>query len=573
MAAGLIFLTESAEQERVKGTKRGISLLPENPVEKEKEVYIVKKLRKVFTLAATLLVIVVAVQQFGAQAEAYVQKLGTITTDTSLYESASSSSSVVMSLTAGQSVAVNNEVTGTDGAIWYQLYVNGTETGYVPSSVVTVTETSSTEADVLTTTTTVTTGTISVSSTVNVRASASTSSSVVTQLASGATFTVTGQETGSDGYVWYEIEVEQNGSTVTGFVRSDLATVKTEEVVVETPAEETEGDTTTGTGNTGGDTTTSSSDNPYRLVSQTNAEGDEVWYLVESGSSTGYAVADLLEAAKTANSTSSSGGSKVVTVILLILLIVAVAGLAFVFLRWREAESTAEELREQSRRRRTTSGPAGAGSARTQSPSAQKPKQPAGAVQQGQNRPGQTTGTQQTAQTRTQQSVQTRTQQTTQARTQTGSSVQPTTQARPQTGSAQPTAQTRTQATGTQQTVRPTAAGSSTQQTSSAAGRTVTPAPRAQQSEAGQDADMKIRTSSTGRPVPDKSQYDKITLEDLENDDFPDTDDIVSTTRRELKHKQDEPAAKPKTRKSRNFLDDDDDEDLEFDFLKLDDDE
>ncbi|MCD8068764.1 MAG: hypothetical protein LUE87_07750 [Lachnospiraceae bacterium] len=47
----------------------------------------------------------------------------------------------------------------------------------------------------------------------------------------------------------------------------------------------------------------------------------------------------------------------------------------------------------------------------------------------------------------------------------------------------------------------------------------------------------------------------------------------MQTTRRELKRKQEEPASKAKPRKSRNFLDDDDDEDLEFDFLKLDDDE
>ncbi len=87
------------------------------------------------------------------------------------------------------------------------------------------------------------------------------------------------------------------------------------------------------------------------------------------------------------------------------------------------------------------------------------------------------------------------------------------------------------------------------------------------------DADMKIRTSSVSKPRTERNQYEKISLDDLDNDDFPDTDDIVTATRKELKRKQDEPAAKPKTRKSRNFLDDDDDEDLEFDFLKLDDDE
>ncbi|MCD7862750.1 MAG: SH3 domain-containing protein [Lachnospiraceae bacterium] len=501
-----------------------------------------KKLRKVFTLAATLLVIAVAVQHFGVQAEAYIQKLGTITTDTSLYESASSSSSVVMSLTEGQSVTVNNEVTGTDGAIWYQLYVNSTDTGYVPSSVVTATESSTTEADVLTTTTTtVTTGTIT-AGTVNVRSTVSTSSTAVTQLESGATFTVLAEETGDDGYVWYQAQFDQNGSTVTGYIRSDLASVTTEEVVteVETTATETTGTETTETENT------ETTEDPYRLVSQTNAEGEEIWYLVEAGSSSGYSIDDLLEAA-TSPASSSSGGTRVVTVVLVILLIIAVAGLAFVFLRWRDAEGTIEELREQNRRRRTTTGPAPASGARTQP--TQKPKQTAGAGATAgaaaQNRPRPTAGqSAQSAQTRTQQSVQTRTQQSVQTRT--------------------------------QQTARPAGTASSNmQQPSSAAPRTVTPTltPRAKQSEADQDADMKIRTSQTTKARSEKSQYEKISLDDLDMDDFPNTDDIVTTTRKELKRKQDEPAPKPKTRKSRNFLDDDDDEDLEFDFLKLDDDE
>ncbi len=514
-----------------------------------------RKLRKVFTLAATLLVLVVAVQHYGVQAEAYIQKLGTITSDTSLYESASSSSSVVMELTEGQSVAVNNEVTGTDGAIWYQLYVNGTETGYAPSSVVTVTESSTTEAEVLTTTTTtVTTGTVTAGSSINVRSSASTSSTAVTQLSDGDTFTVIGEENGDDGYVWYQAQFDQNGSTVTGYIRSDLASVTTEEVEVEaeTTATETEN---TETVETETESTTDTAD-PYRLVSQTNAEGEEIWYLVEAGSSSGYAIEDLLEAA-TSTSSSSGGGSRVVIVILVILLIIAVAGLAFVFLRWRDAESAAEELREQSRRRRTTTGPAPSNGTRTQP--TQKPKQPAGAgaaagAAAAQNRPrptaGQTAPTQ-TSQTRTQQSVQARTQQSVQTRTQTTA-----TQTRPQ------------------QTVRPTTTAGTAQQPTSTAGRTVTPAvtPRAQQAD-DMDADMKIRTSSVSKPRTERNQYEKISLDDLDNDDFPDTDDIVTATRKELKRKQDEPAAKPKTRKSRNFLDDDDDEDLEFDFLKLDDDE
>ncbi|MCD7807638.1 MAG: SH3 domain-containing protein [Lachnospiraceae bacterium] len=507
-----------------------------------------KKLRKVLTLAAALLVVVAAVYQLDVQVEAYVQKLGTITSDTSLYESASSSASVLMSLTSGQSVVVNNEVTGTDGAIWYQLYVDNTETGYVPSSVVTVSETSvdtqTTEASVLTTTTTVTTGTITVNS-VNVRASASTSSTAVTTLSSGDTFTVLTEETGDDGYVWYQVEFEQNGGTVYGYVRSDLASVSTQEVEVTVDNPDVVENTET-------ETTQTESSAPYRLVSQETAEGETVWYLVEDGSSSGYSVEALLEAANTPVS-SSGGGQRVVIVLLVILLIVAAAAAVFFCLRWRDAEALLEEMREQSRRRRTvrkeTTPAAG-----SRSQTSQQPRQAsAGQVRTQQSTSGQTRTQQSTSgQTRTQQSAsgQTRTQQTASGQTRTQ-----------QMAAGQTRTQQSVQAR-TQQTVRSKPAESGSPQTSSRpAAPTLTPRPKAESV-----AETKTRTQQ-------KSSYEDYDLDDMDLDDFPSSDDIVKTTRKELKRKQEEPAPKPKTRKSKNFLDDDDDEDLEFDFLKLDDDD
>ncbi len=502
-----------------------------------------KKLRKVLTLAAALFVMMAAVCRMNVPVEAYVQKLGTITSDTSLYESASSSASVVMSLTSGQSVLVNNEVTGTDGAIWYQLYVDNTETGYVLSSVVSVSESSSetgsTEAAVLTTTTTttVTTGTIT-AGTVNVRASATTSSTAVTTLSSGDTFTVVAEETGDDGYVWYQAEFEQNGSTVTGYIRSDLATVSTEEIetVVENPdvTEESAEETT--------ETAV-----PYRLVSQESAEGETIWYLVEDGSSEGYSVEALLEAANTPVS-SSGGGQKAVIVLLIILLIIAGAAAAFFCLRWRDAENLMEEMREQNKRRRTVrkeAAPAAGGKSQNPQSRQAKPQQStAGQTRSQQSAPGQARPQQSTSgQARPQQSAtgQTKTQQSVQARTQ-------------QTVKAKP------------------AAGGGSQTSSKPVAPTLTKGTRA---EASGTADTKPKT----RPQPrtqSKSSYDDLDLSDLDDldlEDFPSSDDIVQTTRKELTRKQEEPVSKPKTRKSRNFLDDDDDEDLEFDFLRLDDDD
>ncbi|MCD8326977.1 MAG: SH3 domain-containing protein [Lachnospiraceae bacterium] len=501
-----------------------------------------KKLRKVLTLAAALFVVMAAVYPLDVRVEAYVQKLGTITSDTSLYEDASSSASVVMSLASGQSVIVNNEVTGTDGETWYQLYVNDTETGYVLSGVVSVTASSSgtdsTEAAVLTTTTTttVTTGTISVSS-VNVRASATTSSTAVTTLSSGDTFTVLEEETGDDGYIWYQVEFEQNGSSVYGYIRSDLATVTTKEVevtvdnpdVAENPEEST--------------TTTSA---PYRIVSQESTEGETVWYLVEEGSSSGYSIEALLEAANTPVS-SSGGGQKVVIVLLIILLIIAAAAAAFFCLRWRDTEANLQEMAEQNRRRRTT---------RKDAPSAGGSKPQAG-QQPRQSASGQPKAPQPAAgQTRTQPAAgQTRAQQSASG------------QAKPQQSAA---GQTRTQQSvqaRTQQTVKPKPTGS-TQTASKPAAPTQTSRTRTEAAET--DARPKTRPQTRTQQ---KSSYDDFDVDDLDLEDFPNSDDIVKTTSRELKRKPEETASKPKSRRSRNFLDDDDDEDLEFDFLRLDDDD
>lgn len=44
----------------------------------------------------------------------------------------------------------------------------------------------------------------------------------ITTVNPGATVTVTAEQSGSDGYVWYQVQVEVNGETQTGYVRSDF---------------------------------------------------------------------------------------------------------------------------------------------------------------------------------------------------------------------------------------------------------------------------------------------------------------------------------------------------------------
>ena len=68
---------------------------------------------------------------------------------------------------------------------------------------------------------TVTSATVTAES-VNVRSDASTKSGVAGKATKGTEVTVTGEKEDSDGKIWYSVSYESDGSTVTGYIRSDL---------------------------------------------------------------------------------------------------------------------------------------------------------------------------------------------------------------------------------------------------------------------------------------------------------------------------------------------------------------
>ena len=76
------------------------------------------------------------------------------------------------------------------------------------------------------------------STTANVRSAASTTSDAIASLSKGDTVDIKSQTNGTDGYVWYQIQVN---ATTTGYIRSDLVEITDGT----TPA--TSGDTTTTT--------------------------------------------------------------------------------------------------------------------------------------------------------------------------------------------------------------------------------------------------------------------------------------------------------------------------------------
>lgn len=213
---------------------------------------------------------------------------------------ASTSAEVVGSTSKGAKLDVISST--SDGTYtWYKVYVEGNKTGYIRGDLVTdVSGDIQSEGGASTTTSTNNDTSSSVSTTVvspcefttgstkdqvSVRESASTNSSKKTTADAGQALSITGQATGDDGKIWYQVSY---GNT-TGFIRSDY---------VDTSAGSELGDTEGTTDlvddqETFGEeeesydddvieapTPTTVSDD-YELRYEANDEGVEMWYLYD----------------------------------------------------------------------------------------------------------------------------------------------------------------------------------------------------------------------------------------------------------------------------------------------------
>ncbi len=133
---------------------------------------------------------------------------------------------------------------------------------------------------------------------VNVRSEASTNGSVVAKLANGAAVTLTGSTTDGSGNTWYQVNFINNGSNVTGFIRSDF--VEPGEVMEpQAPAEETpaEGEDP-GLADMYGDMPAEgeTANNDYELFFEPDAEGVDCWYIHDNVAQKRYKLEQLMKA-------------------------------------------------------------------------------------------------------------------------------------------------------------------------------------------------------------------------------------------------------------------------------------
>lgn len=180
---------------------------------------------------------------------------------------ADASSQIIASVLKDDMISIRAKTTGSDGKVWYQVFVDSETLGFIRADLVQasgeVTETVEAGSSTTPSTGGGTSGGSSggsssggsggaapddnvtaeiipvnpVSATtstdnVNVRKNCTTNSSVVKTVAKDMALTVTGQTTGSDGKTWYQVTFISEGSEVSGFVHSDYITLSGEVVPV-----------------------------------------------------------------------------------------------------------------------------------------------------------------------------------------------------------------------------------------------------------------------------------------------------------------------------------------------------
>ena len=306
----------------------------------------------------------------GVQAFAYTQTTGTVISDNvKVRGAASTTATQVSSLKNGDVVDIVDEATDSSGYVWYKIYVNKSEFGYVRSDLVnkkggsgnstataTATQSAASLPETQATATEQRNATV-LSDSVNVRKGAGTAYDSVGKVTKGETVTITGEANGTDGKTWYQISFADGK---VGFVRGDLVAVS------DTPVEATEnaeggenpeGEATEGSEGENTESQESSSpdsstgDGAYSLMYTADEEGNGVWYLYDNFGGYRVKVKELIEAAQSADAVNTlrkqSSTYKKLAIVLGILAAILVAGIVVLVLKLREYMYYEDEEEEE----------------------------------------------------------------------------------------------------------------------------------------------------------------------------------------------------------------------------------
>lgn len=353
----------------------------------------------------------------------HAQNEGKVTADSAkIRKEASIDSEVLGSADQNASLTINGQVTGTDGSIWYQVFVDASTLGYIRSDLVSITD-GGTPATLTSTTTSSTTtpsvatpdggvsdetpaavtevnpvgATVTGGRDVRVRANASTTSEIITTAESGLAITVTGTATGSDGMEWYQVNYTVNDSEITGFIRSDFVNLSEELTVpeAEAPTEAVENP----------DNAPEANEPDEKQKYEVAVENGE-WYLIDNGDEPGqYKISEVFDKVQTNGELYLAAAKnvktlKAVVIVLVIIIIVLIAVLTMLLFKVRDAadDEYFAEVERETARRRSADRPQGSGQNRQRMAGADRQGE---RTRQGQNRAAQGQARTQQGQTRT----------------------------------------------------------------------------------------------------------------------------------------------------------------------------
>ncbi|MBR1853071.1 MAG: SH3 domain-containing protein [Lachnospiraceae bacterium] len=342
-----------------------------------------KKLNRLYDrmqmLAGALVLVVALVAGLSMDAFtiiSHAESTGKITASTvKIRQEASTSSNTLASVSKGDTVVVKGQTQASDGYTWYQVVINGDQTGYIRGDLMEITDGSTPGTIVASTTgqttTTTPTGTnndesvvevvdvqpvsasVSGTSPVRVRQNASTTSRIVSTAQGGLAMTVTGKASGTDGNEWYRVTFIANGSEVTGFIRADYVTVDGELVAggETAPAEASEQPTEQPIENT--DTGVDGSkdwDTFYQ---------DNIWHLVDNTSGKSYSIPQIFETVETNNNTlkevlATNKTQQIAVVALVIVVVLLICAMSVLFFKLKEVKEDAyyEKVERETMRKR-----------------------------------------------------------------------------------------------------------------------------------------------------------------------------------------------------------------------------
>lgn len=321
------------------------------------------------SVAITFLLVFVmgiAIHNFSFISHAEEQATVSVTAAT-IRKEASVSSEAIGSAMQGDSITIKSEVTGADGMVWYQVYVNSETLGYIRSDLVTKADGSAPPTTAPPAATAQVTEVQPISATVTggqgrIRADASAGSSIVTTVQNDVVLTVTGQAVDSEEVVWYRVVFIENGSEVTGFVRYDYVTLAGELVPVgeggqTPPADVPESSEPAPDEPVGGGT----EDAPYNVQLVEGA-----WCLVDVAAGQGYEIEELIQGTEKngqlyEQARKSMKGQKIAIIILVIFLVAAILAATMLYFKMKDVmdEAYFKAVEKETMRERGSSGKTG----------------------------------------------------------------------------------------------------------------------------------------------------------------------------------------------------------------------